>query len=66
MMMTVSHAALFLSIVKADREMLFEDLKLSLVSLCVIVAVFMFAYISCKKFFKHTKAEAAVCALIAG
>ena len=40
-------AALFLSIVKADREMLFEDLKLSIVSLCVIVAVFMWSFFSC-------------------
>ena len=59
-------AALFVSIVKADRSMLFADLKLTLVSLVVIVALFMWAYYSCYKFFKHTKSEAAVCALIAG
>ena len=59
-------AALFLSIVKADRKMLFEDVPLSLVSLIVIVAVFMWSYFSCHRFFKHTKGEAAVCALIAG
>ena len=59
-------AALFLSIVKADRHMLFEDLKLTIVSLVVIVAVFMWSFFSCWKFFKHTKPEAAVCALIAG
>lgn len=59
-------AALFLSIVKADRHMLFADLKLTIVSLCVIVAVFLWSFFGCWKFFKHTKSEAAVCALIAG
>lgn len=59
-------AALFLSIVKADRHLLFEDLKLTIVSVVIIVACFMWAFFSCKKFFKHTKKEAAVCALIAG
>ena len=59
-------AALFVSIVKADRHMLFEDIKLTIVSLVVIVAVFMWSFFSCYKFFKHTKGEAAVCALIAG
>lgn len=59
-------AALFLSIVKADRHMIFEDLKLTIVSLVVIVAIFMFSFYGCWKFFKHTKSEAAVCALIAG
>lgn len=59
-------AALFLSITKADRSMLFDDLKLTIVSLVVIVAVFLFSYWGCWKFFKHTKQEAAVCALIAG
>ncbi|MGL5682064.1 MAG: transporter YfdV [Marinifilaceae bacterium] len=59
-------AALFVSIVKADRHMIFEDLKLTIVSLVMIVAVFMWSYFSCLKFFKHTRAESAVCALIAG
>lgn len=59
-------AALFLSIVKADRQMLFEDIKLTIVSICVIVAVFLWSFFGCYKFFKHTKSEAAVCALIAG
>lgn len=59
-------AALFVSIVKADRHMLFEDIKLTLVSTFVIVGVFMWSFFSCYKFFKHTKGEAAVCALIAG
>ena len=59
-------AALFISIVKADRSMLFSDLKLTFVSLVVIVGVFLWSYYSCHKFFKRTKSEAAVCALIAG
>ena len=59
-------AALFLSIVKADREMLFADLQLTLVSTLVILAVFLWSYFGCYKFFKHTKKEAAVCTLIAG
>ena len=59
-------AALFLSIVKADRSLLFEDLKLTIISVVVIVACFMWSFFACKKFFKHSKKEAAVCALIAG
>lgn len=59
-------AALFVSIVKADRNMLFDDLKLTIVSLVVITGMFLWAYFSCYKFFKHTKSEAAVCALISG
>lgn len=59
-------AALFVSIIKADRHMLFVDLKLTFVSLFVIVAVFLWSFFSCRKFFNHTKGEAAICALIAG
>ena len=59
-------AALFVSIVKADSAMLFDDLKLTLVSLVVITGMFLWAYYSCYKFFRHTKSEAAVCALISG
>jgi predicted permease len=46
--------------------MLFDDLKLTIVSLVVITGMFLWAYFSCYKFFKHTKSEAAVCALISG
>ena len=53
-------AALFVSIVKADSAMLFDDLKLTIVSLVVITGMFLWAYFSCYKFFKHTKSEAAV------
>ncbi len=59
-------AALFVSIVKADRAMLFDDLKLTLVSLFIITGLFLWAYFSCYRFFRHSKSEAAVCALIAG
>lgn len=59
-------AALFVSIVRANREMIFADDKLTLVSLVVIVGCFMFSWFGSYKFFKRTKAEAAVCALIAG
>ena len=59
-------AALFVSIVKADSAMLFDDLKLTIVSLVVITGMFLWAYFSCYKFFNHTKSEAAVCALISG
>ena len=59
-------AALFVSIVKADRGMLFDDLKLTIVSFVIITALFLWSYFSCYKFFKHSKSEAAVCALISG
>ena len=59
-------AALFVSIVKADSAMLSDDLKLTIISLVVMTGMFLWAYFSCYKFFKHTKSEAAVCALISG
>lgn len=59
-------ADLFVSIVKANRQMLFGDIKLTIISLVVIVGVFMWSFFGCYKFFKHTKGEAAICALIAG
>lgn len=59
-------AALFVSIARANRDMIFADARLTLVSLVVIVGCFLFSWFSCYKFFKRTHAEAAVCALIAG
>ena len=59
-------AALFVSIVKADSAMLFDDLKLTIISLVVITGMFLWSYYSCYKFFRHSKSEAAVCALISG
>lgn len=59
-------AALFLSIVKADRKMLFENATLSIISLVGLVALFMLSYFTIQWFFKRTKPEGAVCALVAG
>lgn len=59
-------AALFVSIARANRDMIFADGRLTLVSLVVIVGCFLFSWFSCHTFFKRTKGEAAVCALIAG
>lgn len=60
-------AALFVSIAQASREMLYKDLKLSLVSLVVIMGCFMGVYYIYKKCFKeNTGADAAVSALISG
>ena len=59
-------AALFISIVKADRKMLFENATLSLISLVGLVILFMASYFTIQWFFKRSKAEAAVCALVAG
>lgn len=60
-------AALFVSIVQADREMLAADIKLTLISLVVIMACFMAVYFIYKYCFKkNTGADAAVMALISG
>ncbi len=59
-------AALFVSIVKADREMLFSDIRLSLVSLGVIIGCYFITYLCCWKLFKHTKAEASIAGLVGG
>ncbi|MDE7125359.1 MAG: AEC family transporter, partial [Muribaculaceae bacterium] len=45
-------AALFVSIVDASREMLVHDIKLSLISLIVIMACFMLVYYIYKYCFK--------------
>lgn len=60
-------AALFVSIVQADREMLARDLKLSIVSLVVIMVCVMAVYFIYRYCFKkNTGADAAVSALISG
>lgn len=59
-------AALFVSIVKATREMLFSDLTLTILSVVGVVGMFMLSYWLCRKLFHHSMQEAAVCALIAG
>ncbi|WP_251197759.1 AEC family transporter [Anaerotardibacter muris] len=59
-------AALFISIVKASREMLASDLTLTIISIVGIVGMFMLSFFLCRLIFHHTIQEAAVCALIAG
>ncbi len=59
-------AALFVSIVKATREMLAQDVVLTLISLIGVVGMFMLSYFLCRIIFKHNIQEAAICALIAG
>lgn len=59
-------AALFTSIVRADREMLVQNATLSIISFFGLVGLFMVSYFTVQWFFKRTKAEGAVCALIAG
>lgn len=60
-------AALFVSIAQASREMLAKDIKLTLISLVVIMFCFMLVYFIYKYCFKkNTGADAAVMALISG
>lgn len=59
-------AALFVSIVRANREMIFADTKLTIISFVVLLFCFFVSFFSCKYIFKHSRGEAAVCALIAG
>ncbi|MHC5201249.1 transporter YfdV [Myroides sp. LJL119] len=59
-------AALFISIVKADRKMLFDNATLSIITLVGLVGLFMTSYFTLQWFFKRSKAQAAVCALVAG
>lgn len=60
-------AALFVSIVQADRSMLAADLKLSIISLVVLMLCFMLVYYVFRYCFKNnTQADAAVSALISG
>lgn len=60
-------AALFVSIVDASREMLIKDIKLSLISLVVIMFCFMLVYYIYSYCFKSlNKADGAIMALICG
>lgn len=59
-------AALFVSIAQASREMLYHDIKLSIVSTVVIMGCFMAVYFIYKCFKGNTGADAAVSALISG
>ena len=62
-------AALFISLVNADRAMLVADIKLSVISLVVIMFCFMLVYYIYKYGFRKqgvTQADAAIMALING
>ena len=59
-------AALFVSIADATRDMLVEDLKLTIISTVAIMACFMLVYFVFLMFKKNTGADAAVSALISG
>lgn len=59
-------AALFISIVKANREMLSVDLKLTIISFVVLIACFFLVYFVFRYMYKDTIAESAVSALISG
>lgn len=59
-------AALFVSIVKATRQMLIGDVTLTILALVGVVGMFMLSYFICRKVFHHSIQEAAICALIAG
>lgn len=59
-------AALFISIVKANRQMLSVDVKLTLISLVVLMACFFLVYFVFRWLYKDTMAESAISALISG
>lgn len=60
-------AALFVSIAQASREMLAADIKLTLISLVVLMLCFMLVYFVFRYCFKeNTQADAAISALISG
>lgn len=59
-------AALFISIVKANREMLSVDLKLTLISAVVLIGCFLLVYFVFRYMYKDTEAESAISALISG
>lgn len=58
--------ALFVSIVQANRQMLAEDIKLTVISTVGIMVCFMLVYFVFLLFKKNTGADAAVSALISG
>lgn len=59
-------AALFASIVKANREMLSVDVKLTLISFVVLIGCFLLVYFVFRYMYKDTMAESAISALISG
>lgn len=59
-------AALFISIVKATRQIFAKDIVLTLISIVGVTGLFMLSYFLDKLMFHRSTQEAAVCALIAG
>lgn len=59
-------AALFVSIVQADRAMLVRDLRVTWVAVTGFVSVFLLVYVVFRRFKGNTGADAAVSALISG
>lgn len=59
-------AALFVSIVKTDRAMLFSDITLTIVSTLILLIGFAISFFSCLILFKHNKQESSVAAMITG
>lgn len=59
-------AALFISIVKANRAMLSADLKLTIIAFTVLLACFFLVYYVFKLYRGNTTGDAAISALISG
>lgn len=59
-------AALFVSIIKATREMLAQDATLTAIGFIGVIVMFMVCYYLCRLLFHRSIQEAAVSALIAG
>lgn len=59
-------AALFLSIIKGNREMLFQDIWLFVLTLIILIAIYFLTFFVALKGFKRTKKEAAIAGLIGG
>ena len=59
-------AALFVSIIKANRAMLSADIKLTVISFTVLLACFFMVYYVFRLYKSNTKGDAAVSALISG
>lgn len=59
-------AALFISIIKANRHMLSVDVKLTVIAFTVLIACFFLVYFVFKMYKGNTTGDAAVSALISG
>lgn len=59
-------AALFVSIIKANRAMLSVDVKLTIISFVVLLGCFMLVYFLFRWIYKDSMADSAVSALISG